>query len=224
MEGTIELEFNNPDTADIVEEGGSFNDERDGGKRKHKGLDFNSTRRSHIKASEDGVVVKSEKKEGKGYGETVIIDHTPEATEEQRHIYTLYGHLYKRLVSVGKKVKQGDIIAESGNTGTWQNIYCSDNGAYPVVETKAYKECQASEVKKIEDKGETVEEDKVYERCKGIKRYRTTSGFHLHFEVIDTIKDGEKETSSSGIKLKWEKNGNMDFEKTLKIISVLQRL
>jgi murein DD-endopeptidase MepM/ murein hydrolase activator NlpD len=97
MEGTLELEFKKPDTVKIVKDEGRFGDKRDGGKRKHKGLDFNSTRRSHIKASEDGMVVKSEKKEGIGYGETIIIDHTPKAGKKERHIYTLYAHLYKRL-------------------------------------------------------------------------------------------------------------------------------
>jgi murein DD-endopeptidase MepM/ murein hydrolase activator NlpD len=117
---TIKLYFEDPVKAEITKRGGEWGAPRPYGR--HIGIDYKATWRSHVKASEDGIVVKSEDKKGsvdKGsYGETIVIDHTPEAGDEQRHIYTLYAHLHKRLVSVGNKVYKGKTtIGESGNTG-----------------------------------------------------------------------------------------------------------
>ncbi|MBI1911207.1 MAG: M23 family metallopeptidase [Deltaproteobacteria bacterium] len=52
------------------------------------------------------------------YGFTVIIDHTPEAGDNERHIYTLYAHLSSLSVSCGDIVSQEQAIGRSGNTGT----------------------------------------------------------------------------------------------------------
>jgi murein DD-endopeptidase MepM/ murein hydrolase activator NlpD len=61
-----------------------------------------------IHASNDGVVTFSG---WKGvYGNCVIIFHG-------KGIETLYGHNTNNLVRVGTKVKQGDVIAISGNSG-----------------------------------------------------------------------------------------------------------
>ncbi|NIQ06854.1 MAG: M23 family metallopeptidase [Candidatus Korarchaeota archaeon] len=54
---------------------------------------------------------------GTQYGKTIIIDYTPIAGKNVRHIYTLSAHLDKRSVSNGQKVKKGDEIGKSGNSG-----------------------------------------------------------------------------------------------------------
>jgi len=74
----------------------------------HTGVDFGVPLGTEIKAAADGVVVQAGT--NGGYGNSVTIDHGG-------GMETLYGHLSKVLVSVGQKVKQGDIIGLSGSTG-----------------------------------------------------------------------------------------------------------
>ena len=51
----------------------------------------------------------------KGYGIGIFIDH---GIINGKHVISEYGHLSKCNVKVGDKIKQGQIIAKSGNTGT----------------------------------------------------------------------------------------------------------
>lgn len=74
----------------------------------HTGVDFGVPLGTEIKAAADGVVVQAGT--NGGYGNSISIDHGG-------GMETLYGHLSKVLVSVGQKVKQGDIIGLSGSTG-----------------------------------------------------------------------------------------------------------
>lgn len=74
----------------------------------HKGVDWAVPTGTSVYASCGGKVSKAGW--GSGYGNVIYIDH-----EDGRQ--TRYGHLSKILVSVGDKVKQGDKIALSGNTG-----------------------------------------------------------------------------------------------------------
>lgn len=74
----------------------------------HKGVDWATPTGTPVYASCGGTVVKAGW--GSGYGYVVYINH-----EDGKQ--TRYGHLSKVLVSVGQKVKQGERIALSGNTG-----------------------------------------------------------------------------------------------------------
>ncbi len=74
----------------------------------HKGIDWATPTGTAVYASCGGTVSKAGW--GSGYGYVVYIEH-----EDGRQ--TRYGHLSKVLVSVGQKVKQGERIALSGNTG-----------------------------------------------------------------------------------------------------------
>lgn len=74
----------------------------------HKGLDWATPTGTPIVASCGGTVVKAGW--GSGYGYVVYINH-----EDGRQ--TRYAHLSKVQVKVGQKVKQGEQIALSGNTG-----------------------------------------------------------------------------------------------------------
>lgn len=74
----------------------------------HKGIDWAIPTGSAVVASCGGTVVRAGW--GSGYGYVVYINH-----EDGRQ--TRYGHLSKVLVKTGEKVKQGERIALSGNTG-----------------------------------------------------------------------------------------------------------
>lgn len=74
----------------------------------HKGVDWAIPIGTSIYASCGGTVEKAGW--GSGYGYVVYINH-----EDGRQ--TRYGHCSKVLVTPGQKVKQGDKIALSGNTG-----------------------------------------------------------------------------------------------------------
>lgn len=85
-----------------------------GVKNFHKGTDITGSgvHGANIVAANDGEVItaKNTYTPGYSYGKYVVIDHGG-------GISTLYGHCSEVLVSVGQKVKKGDVIAKVGNTG-----------------------------------------------------------------------------------------------------------
>lgn len=80
-----------------------------GGYEPHTGIDLAVPSGTPVKATADGVVCETGDQKG-GYGYYVLIDHG-------YGIKTRYAHNSKILVTKGQKVKRGDIITKSGNTG-----------------------------------------------------------------------------------------------------------
>ncbi len=74
----------------------------------HEGLDISNREGTPVIASADGIVSATGK--DFSYGNVVVISHG-------FGIISRYNHLSKILVSAGRKVKRGDIIAEVGTTG-----------------------------------------------------------------------------------------------------------
>ncbi|WP_412850413.1 peptidoglycan DD-metalloendopeptidase family protein [Chryseobacterium sp. PMSZPI] len=74
----------------------------------HKGLDIAVAYGSDVRAAADGTVIFSGQKGG--YGNCVIVSHG-------NGLATLYGHLSQLVSKVNDKVKVGQVIAKSGNTG-----------------------------------------------------------------------------------------------------------
>ncbi len=77
-------------------------------RRLHNGIDIGVRMRTPVGAANDGVVIYAGW--AGGYGKMIKIKHYNGYT-------TLYGHLSRIYVRVGQKVKKGQIIARSGNTG-----------------------------------------------------------------------------------------------------------
>jgi murein DD-endopeptidase MepM/ murein hydrolase activator NlpD len=74
----------------------------------HEGIDLVADVGTHVHATGDGVV--SYVGQRGGYGNVVEIDHG-------FGFSTVYGHLEKALVREGQKVKRGQVIALTGDTG-----------------------------------------------------------------------------------------------------------
>ncbi len=78
--------------------------------RAHKGVDYAASRGTPIKAAGDGKVIFAGRKGG--YGRVLILKHGSAYT-------TLYAHLkaFRRGIRVGKRVKQGQVVAYVGSSG-----------------------------------------------------------------------------------------------------------
>jgi len=76
--------------------------------RKHSGVDITAPRGTPVYATADGVV--SRQQTASGYGNTVLLEHG-------YSYQTLYGHLSKKAVKPGQKVKRGELIGYVGSSG-----------------------------------------------------------------------------------------------------------
>ncbi len=83
--------------------------------RTHNGLDLAGSMGTTVKAASEGTVIKStfHGTSTTGLGNYVEVSHSFAG----RPYTTLYAHLTSRSVSVGAKVKQGDLIGYVGSTG-----------------------------------------------------------------------------------------------------------
>ncbi|MEQ8470807.1 MAG: M23 family metallopeptidase [Marinoscillum sp.] len=79
-------------------------------RRQHHGVDFSLPKGSPVYATGDGEVKFTRTNSISGYGNQVEIDHG-------FGYVTKYAHLSEFLVKTGQKVKRGELIAYSGNTG-----------------------------------------------------------------------------------------------------------
>lgn len=78
----------------------------------HAGIDIRANKLSPIYAPKDGVVVETGNQPG-GYGNFVILSHETDAGL----VYSLYAHMHKSEILVGKIVKKGDVIGQVGMSG-----------------------------------------------------------------------------------------------------------
>jgi murein DD-endopeptidase MepM/ murein hydrolase activator NlpD len=82
----------------------------------HKGIDYAARRGTTVEASESGVVLAADTNIP-GYGNLIIIDHAPNARDNERHIYTLYAHLDTIGARRGEIVNKGQKIGTVGHSG-----------------------------------------------------------------------------------------------------------
>ncbi|HEX3028356.1 MAG TPA: M23 family metallopeptidase, partial [Clostridia bacterium] len=76
--------------------------------KSHSGVDIEANKGDKINAAADGEVILAGA--SKVYGNYLKVKHS-------NGLVTLYAHCSKIIASKGQKVRQGDIIAEVGNTG-----------------------------------------------------------------------------------------------------------
>ncbi|WP_457583262.1 M23 family metallopeptidase [Ensifer canadensis] len=104
-----ELPFGNPSPAsDITSDFGNRLDPFLGRLALHAGIDFRATVGTRIRATAPGTVTNAGLTGG--YGNLVEIDHG-------NGVSSRYAHLSMVLVKVGDRIKAGDVVAKSGNTG-----------------------------------------------------------------------------------------------------------
>jgi len=103
------LPFGNPSPAsDITSDFGNRLDPFLGRLALHAGIDFRATVGTRIRSAAPGTVTNAGLTGG--YGNMVEIDHG-------NGVATRYAHLSTVLVKAGDRVKAGEVIAKSGNTG-----------------------------------------------------------------------------------------------------------
>ncbi len=93
--------------------GSVWNDARDGGVRKHEGVDIMAPKHSYAVAAADGVV--SSVSENDLGGKTVSM--RPDGSNFSLY----YAHLDSQMVQDGQHVRSGDVLGLTGNTGNAKN-------------------------------------------------------------------------------------------------------
>lgn len=81
--------------------------------RMHNGQDFGASTGTPIYAAADGIVLKSGP--NGGFGNFVLIGHN--ASINGKYVTTGYAHQSRIIVSVGQRVRQGQIVGYVGSTG-----------------------------------------------------------------------------------------------------------
>ncbi|MBC7390851.1 MAG: M23 family metallopeptidase [Opitutaceae bacterium] len=79
-------------------------------KKMHTGVDFHARMGTPVYSTGDGVISRADHEEG-GYGNQIEVNHG-------FGYITKYAHLSAFSVHVGQKIKRGELIAHSGNSGT----------------------------------------------------------------------------------------------------------
>ncbi len=89
------------------------------GEALHKGIDIPRPRGTPIRAVADGVVVGKFENKNNKKGIEIMLRHTPEQTGLKLWTYSQYTHLGEMSpLPIGAKVKMGDEIGKTGNTGS----------------------------------------------------------------------------------------------------------
>ena len=105
--------FKKPVEGKITSEFGYRKAPTGGATTNHSGIDIAVPVGTPVKAIAEGKVIAANGGM-RGYGNGVFIDH---GLINGKQVISEYGHLSQFLVKVGDKVKQGNVIAKSGNSG-----------------------------------------------------------------------------------------------------------
>jgi peptidoglycan LD-endopeptidase LytH len=86
-----------------------FGDPRDGGRRRHEGVDIFAKQGTPVLAASSGVVTR--------VGESGLGGRVVWVWDPARSLLMYYAHLHEQLVSTGTRVRSGEPIGTVGNTG-----------------------------------------------------------------------------------------------------------
>ncbi len=108
----------------------------------HTGVDFACASGSAVVAVESGVVLISKDLTDangnyRSYGRYIVIAHDKK-NSAGNYVFSLYAHNSSRVVSEGKKVEKGQLIAYSGSTGNSTGPHCHFEVRTP---TASYDHC-----------------------------------------------------------------------------------
>ncbi|NTW13765.1 MAG: peptidoglycan DD-metalloendopeptidase family protein [Candidatus Moranbacteria bacterium] len=106
----------------------------------HNGYDFGTSSGSDVLAAADGKVVATGNNGRYAYGRWMAIDHG-------NGLLTMYGHLTSVKASRGSKVKKGDVVAKSGNTGNSTGPHLH----FSVFSTKTFEVVPSAVVSSLKD-------------------------------------------------------------------------
>ncbi|MGB4834245.1 MAG: peptidoglycan DD-metalloendopeptidase family protein [Candidatus Moraniibacteriota bacterium] len=106
----------------------------------HNGVDFAATVGTSVMAAADGKIIAIGNNGQYAYGRYIAVDHG-------NGLVTMYGHLSSVTRKLGDKVKRGDTIAKSGNTGnsTGPHVHFS------VFSAKSFDVVPSKYVKSVKD-------------------------------------------------------------------------
>jgi murein DD-endopeptidase MepM/ murein hydrolase activator NlpD len=94
---------------DVKAIGGLFGDARDGGQRRHEGLDIFAPRGTHAVAAADGIVLSA--------GANRLGGNVVWLLDSSRGLTYYYAHLDEHAVRSGERVRAGETVGLIGNTG-----------------------------------------------------------------------------------------------------------
>ena len=107
-------------------ESAKFGMVRNGGTRAHQGIDLAILPNYRIYAVEDGEVVMNRDNGSHGLQLAIKMD----TNNELNGLIAFYSHLNRIDVKVGDKVKAGDIVGLTGNTGNAKTMTTIEKGAH----------------------------------------------------------------------------------------------
>ncbi len=103
---SLEFPVAGADSRDI---GSGFGAPREGGRRRHHGVDIFAPRHTYVTAPSDGRVLRA--------GEQPVGGRTIWIRDEKRNLTLYFAHLQALKVEQNANVKKGDVIGTVGNTG-----------------------------------------------------------------------------------------------------------
>ncbi len=95
----------------------------DGRPKPHQGIDYHAPIGTPILAVKDGNIVDINNEDNGDYGKTVTLEFT---NDEGEKAWAFYSHLSEIQVDMGQKVKEGDFLGKTGDSGNAEGMEGED--------------------------------------------------------------------------------------------------